>query len=176
MITRSSRAAILRYREKSSFISAIATLLGPRCLFFEPTCGRRFVDDRKDLGSVFLDVIEHPHFSDSKPVLRSRKAVEALDAASADAVRLVPQMPFDRILDSRPSVRPQCPQLANSARVPSKSGFMSLITRPSSVRTLASVCPLTQAFQKNHSPPPPMPAAGGPGHDPGEDRGGCEGA
>jgi hypothetical protein len=100
-----------RYREKSSFISATATLFGAFAFLFEPRCGSCFVDDGEDLDPLFFDVIEHPHFSDTEPVLGTGEPPETLDLASTQLLGLMPEMPLDRVPYLNSHMRTQRPEL-----------------------------------------------------------------
>jgi hypothetical protein len=77
--------------------SAIDTLVAFSAFGLEPRGRFGFVDDREDLDPVFFDVIEHPHFSDSEPVLRTGEAAKTLDSAAAELLWLMAQMALDRV-------------------------------------------------------------------------------
>jgi hypothetical protein len=70
----------------------------------EPVLCFRFRDDGEDLDSFVRDVIEHPHFSNPKPILRLTQAPQALDPALAHPGRLVSQVPFQRVPNFGPMV------------------------------------------------------------------------
>jgi hypothetical protein len=94
--------------------SAIDTLVALSAFGLEPRGRFGFVEDREDLDPVFFDVIEHPHLSDSEPVLGTSEAAKTLDTAAAEFLRLMAQMALDRVdylpskMRSQGSELPRC--------------------------------------------------------------------
>ena len=74
------------------------------------------VDDGEDLDPVFFDVIEHPHFSDTEPVLGAGEAPKALDSALTQFHWLETKMPLDRVPDLPSDMRPQRSELVCRSR------------------------------------------------------------
>src|SRR4051812_12021010 len=105
VITISSSTASRRYFDKSSFISANATVrpaLRWRPLLVESRLGVRLRDDRENLDLGLCNVIEHPDVSDPQAILRLAHPAEPLDPTLADFCRLVRQMYIERSYDARP--------------------------------------------------------------------------
>jgi hypothetical protein len=73
-------------------------------------------DDGEDVDFRFCDVIEHPNFIDSQPILRLLKTSEALDPAPAHLGGLVSQVDLEGVLDLRAVVGRQGTQLHSGAR------------------------------------------------------------
>ena len=69
----------------------------------------RFADDREDLDCRFGNVIEHPDFRDSQPILRPTQPTHAPDSALAHLRRFEAQMPFEGIPDQGAYVGRQLP-------------------------------------------------------------------
>ena len=75
-----------------------------------PAYTLRFIPAREDLDGFARDVIEHPHFSNPKAILRLTQAPKALDPALAYPGRLVPQVPFQGVPHFGPMVGGQRPE------------------------------------------------------------------
>lgn len=115
-MTISSLAASRRYRERSSLTFARATRFGLDTLFRKPGFRLLLRDDGKDFNDTLRDVIKHPDFSDSEPVLRTIQATQALDAALADLPGLVPQVELQGLSNTGSDVGAQGAKILDRLR------------------------------------------------------------
>jgi hypothetical protein len=75
-----------------------------------------FPDDGEDFNDRFCNVIGHPNVVDSKPILRSTKTSQPLDAALAHFRRFVPKMPLKSVSNVAADARWEDPERLGRAR------------------------------------------------------------
>ena len=112
VITISSLAASLRYRERSSLTFARAIRRGRCTCVREPALRFTLRDDREDFDVCFSNVIEHPDLVNPEPVLRPFQASQPLDSAATELVGLMAQVLLDCFPNSGADASGKCSEFS----------------------------------------------------------------